>query len=161
MVLLGTIVLRGAVINVAPGEGTIKAAVGQAAAGDELVLTDGEYTESSVKPTVGLTIQAAEGTKPKLILSSRFEVKEDFTLEGIKIESAGMIYAEGGAGSAGIGGGDNSSCGKITIAKKTGKVTIKKGLKKGTYTVKVKVKAAKTRNYNALTKTVTFKIKVK
>ena len=51
--------------------------------------------------------------------------------------------------------------GKITIAKKTGKVTVKKGLKKGTYTVKVKVKAAATKNYNALTKTVTFKIKVK
>ena len=50
--------------------------------------------------------------------------------------------------------------GKITIAKKTGKVTIKKGLKKGTYTVKVKVRAAGTKNYKALTRTVTFKIKV-
>ena len=51
--------------------------------------------------------------------------------------------------------------GKITIAKKTGKVTVKKGLKKGTYSVKVKVKAEGTKNYKALTKTVTFKIKVK
>ena len=50
---------------------------------------------------------------------------------------------------------------KITIAKSTGKVTVKKGLKKGTYKVKVKVKAAGTSNYNALTKTVTFTIKVK
>ncbi len=50
---------------------------------------------------------------------------------------------------------------KITINKKTGKVTIKKGLKKGTYKVKVKVKAAGDKNYKAMTKTVTLKIKVK
>ena len=49
----------------------------------------------------------------------------------------------------------------ITINKKTGKVTIKKGLKKGTYKVKVKVRAAGNTNYKAVTKTVTFKIKVK
>ena len=50
---------------------------------------------------------------------------------------------------------------KITIAKKTGKVTIKKGLKKGTYKVKIKVKAAGTGLYNAVTKTVTVTFKVK
>ena len=42
-----------------------------------------------------------------------------------------------------------------------GKVTVKKGLKKGTYKVKVKVKAAGNKNYKAATKTVTFKINVK
>ena len=51
---------------------------------------------------------------------------------------------------------------KITIAKKTGKVTVKKGLKKGTYKVKVKVKAAGNANYKASkVKTVTFKVIVK
>ena len=51
---------------------------------------------------------------------------------------------------------------KITIAKTTGKVTVKKGLKKGTYKVRVKVKAAGNANYKAsAVKTVTFKIKVK
>lgn len=49
---------------------------------------------------------------------------------------------------------------KITIAKTTGKVTVKKGLKKGTYSIKVRVKAAGTKNYKALTKSVTFKVKV-
>ena len=48
------------------------------------------------------------------------------------------------------------------INKKTGKLTVKKGLKKGTYTVKVKVKANGNTNYKASTvKTVTFKVKVK
>ena len=50
---------------------------------------------------------------------------------------------------------------KITIDKKTGKVTVKKGLKKGSYKVKVKVKAAGTDNYKAAAKTVTFTVNVK
>ena len=50
---------------------------------------------------------------------------------------------------------------KITIAKKTGKITVKKGLKKGTYKVKVKVKAAGNANYEAsAVKTVTLTIRV-
>ena len=50
---------------------------------------------------------------------------------------------------------------KITINKKTGKVTVKKGLKKGTYKVKVKVTAAGNANYRKATKKVTLKIRVK
>ncbi len=50
---------------------------------------------------------------------------------------------------------------KIVINKKTGAVTLKKGLKKGTYTVKVKVKAAGNDEYSAKTVTKSFKIKVK
>ena len=51
---------------------------------------------------------------------------------------------------------------KITIARTGGKVTVKKGLKKGTYKVKVKVKAAGNRNYKASSfKIVTFTVKVK
>ncbi len=50
---------------------------------------------------------------------------------------------------------------KITVAKKTGKVKVLKGAKKGTYKVTVQVKAAGNSNYKALTKKVTFKVKVK
>lgn len=51
---------------------------------------------------------------------------------------------------------------KIVINKTTGKVTVKKGLKKGTYKVKVKIKATGNANYKASAwKTVTFKVKVK
>lgn len=49
---------------------------------------------------------------------------------------------------------------KIKIAK-SGKVTVKKGLKKKTYKVIVRVKAAGNVNYNAKTQKVTFKIRVK
>ena len=54
----------------------------------------------------------------------------------------------------------SSGTAKIKINKTTGKVTVKKGLKKGTYKIKVKVKAAGNSNYNSKTKSVTFKIKV-
>ena len=48
------------------------------------------------------------------------------------------------------------------INSSTGKVTVKRGLKKGTYTVKVKTKAKGTSNYKASSLiTVTFKVKVK
>ena len=48
------------------------------------------------------------------------------------------------------------------INKTSGKVTVKKGLKKGTYKVKVKAKALGNNNYKAsAVKTVTFKVKVK
>ena len=51
---------------------------------------------------------------------------------------------------------------KITINKTTGKVTVKKGLKKGTYKMKVKVMAAGNADYKAsVWKTVTFKVKIK
>ena len=61
--------------------------------------------------------------------------------------------------------------GKVTYAKKSGsnklsvassgKITVKKKTKKGTYKVKVVVKAAGNGNYNAATKTATVKVKVK
>ncbi len=49
---------------------------------------------------------------------------------------------------------------KITVSK-TGKITVKKGLKKGTYKVKIKVAAAGNTAYKPVTKTVTVKITVK
>lgn len=49
----------------------------------------------------------------------------------------------------------------ITVNAKNGKLTVKKGTKKGTYKVKVKISAAAAGNYNAGSKTVTFSIKVK
>lgn len=51
---------------------------------------------------------------------------------------------------------------KFKINAKTGKVTIKKKLRKGTYKLKVNVKAAGNANYKAsAVKTVTFRVKVR
>ena len=83
--------LPAATINVSPGSNTLKTAVTNAAAGDILVLTDGTYYDSSVKPAVPLTIQAAEGTSPVIQLSSRIEIKADFTLQGVNVISSGEV----------------------------------------------------------------------
>ena len=85
--LLCATTLFAATVNVSPGSGTIKTAVDKAAAGDVLVLTDGTYAESSVKPTVAITIKAANGAKPIVTLTSRFEITADFTIEGVNIQS--------------------------------------------------------------------------
>ena len=52
-----------------------------------------------------------------------------------------------------------SAC--LTISKTTGKVTVKKGTKKGTYSIKIKTTAAGNANYKAGAKTVTAKVVVK
>lgn len=50
---------------------------------------------------------------------------------------------------------------KFKINKKTGKVTIPKGTKKGTYKLKIKVTVKAGKNYGATTKTISYKVKVK
>ena len=51
---------------------------------------------------------------------------------------------------------------KITINARSGRVTVKKGLKKGTYRVKVKVMAAGNENYDpSAWKTATVRIRIK
>ena len=53
----------------------------------------------------------------------------------------------------------NKAGGKKIKISKTGKVTVKKGLKKGTYKVKVKMNKAGNQNYNAA-KTVSKTLKI-
>ena len=55
----------------------------------------------------------------------------------------------------------NKNKAKFSINKKNGKITIKKGLKKGTYKVRVKASAAASESYLAASKTVVITIKVK
>ena len=50
---------------------------------------------------------------------------------------------------------------KITVNRSTGSITVKKGLKKGTYKIKLKVSAAAKGNYKAASKVITVTVKVK
>ena len=50
---------------------------------------------------------------------------------------------------------------KKILINKAGKITMKKGLKKGTYKLKVKIMAAGTIEYQPLTKQVTVTIRIK
>lgn len=53
------------------------------------------------------------------------------------------------------------SSAKLSINKKTGVITVKKGTKKGVYKIKVKVTAKGNKKYLAGSKIITVKIKVK
>ena len=76
--------MNAATTNVAPGSGTLRTAVTNAAAGDVLVLSTGEYNETSTITTqVALTIKAADGAKPIVNTTKRIEVNADFRLEGV------------------------------------------------------------------------------
>ena len=54
-----------------------------------------------------------------------------------------------------------SGSSKLTVNAKTGKITVKKGTKKGTYKIKIKVTAAGNASFNKAVKTVTVKVTVK
>ena len=90
--LLCVVTLHAATIDVSPGSGTLKAAIDAAAAGDILVLSDGEYSESSnITPAVAITIQAADASHPIVKMKGYFEIKADFKLEGIECQAASDI----------------------------------------------------------------------
>ena len=54
-----------------------------------------------------------------------------------------------------------SGSAKLTVNAKTGKITVKKKTKKGTYRIKVRVTSATNVNYKAAYKDVTVTVKVK
>jgi len=77
-------IVHAATINVMPGSGTLKTAVTNAAAGDVLVLTTGEYNETdTITTAVALTIKAAVGAQPVVKSTKPIEVNADFTLDGV------------------------------------------------------------------------------
>ena len=51
--------------------------------------------------------------------------------------------------------------GKVTVNAKNGKIKVAKGAKKGTYTLKVKIKSKATDNYKSVTKKVKVVLKVR
>lgn len=74
---------------------------------------------------------------------------QSFTL-GASVNSKGKLSYKKTSGSSGI-----------SVNSKAGKITVKKGMKKGNYKIKVQIKAAAKGNYKAGTKTVTIIVKVK
>lgn len=87
--------------------------------------------------------------KVKKLKKKKQTLKVAKVLKGIKTGKGKLSYAK------------VSGSKKIVINKKTGKVTVKKRLKKGTYPVKVKVTAAGNKYFESATQVATFKIKVK
>ena len=108
-----------------------------------------------VSKTITITVAKASPTVKTKVSTKTYKYAtlkkkaQVFTL-GASVNSKGTLSYKKLSGSS-----------AIKIDAKTGKLTVKKGLKKGTYKVKVQIKAAARGNYNAGSKTVTVTVKVK
>ena len=115
---------------------------------------DADHTEA-VKE---ITVTVSKGT-PKITAS-----KKTFTVKAKKLKKAQKVTFKAKSSSGGKltykgkASGKSKKALKIT---KAGKITVKKGTKKGTYSIKVTVKSAAKGNYNAGSKAFTVKVKVK
>ena len=165
-----TVSVSGTGLTVSPlsgeGEGTVTVTAAPAGSASE---TSGHITFRSEGLSVSVNVKQeakstiAVGAVTKIPAEGgNFEVDIQYnTNYSVEVESAASSWIT-------FNGTKALSSGKLqfTFAEnknpetRTGKVTVKKGLKKGTYGVKTKVTAAGNANYKALTKTVTFKVKV-
>lgn len=94
------------------------------------------------------TIKTKIGTK-NLSYNALKKKTQVFTL-GTSVNSKGTLTYKKLSGSS-----------VVSVNSKTGKLTVKKGLKKGTYRVKVQIKSAAKGNYTAGSRTVTVTVRVK
>lgn len=91
-ILLVSLFTYCATISVLPGTGTIAAAIEQAAAGDELVLAQGEYVETStLKVDKALTIRGAEGAQVLVHMSRYFELNASATFSNLYMIATAKI----------------------------------------------------------------------
>ena len=131
-----------------------------AGAGVAIATGKGAYTGVAFK---SFTIAKAKNTmtakaaKKTISAKAKTLAKKDVT---IKKSKAFKVAKAKGTVTFTLGKVPSKLKGKIAITAK-GKITLSKGVKKGTYKVKVKVAAAGNANYKAKSKTVTLKIKVK
>ena len=94
------------------------------------------------------TIKTKIGTK-SLSYNALKKKAQVFTL-GTSVNSKGTLTYKKLSGSS-----------AVSVNSKTGKLTVKKGLRKGTYRVKVQIKSAAKGNYTAGSRTVTVTVRVK
>ena len=133
-------------------KGTYKVMIGVTAAGDTT------HAAATVNVTVKITVAEVANT---MKVSGRTVKVKAATVQkkdaSVTVSNA-YTFKDQGQGTKTYA--KSSGNAKITVSK-TGKITVKKGLKKGTYTVKIKVKAAGDKNHKALTKAVAVKVVVK
>ena len=108
------------------------------------------------KPTVkAKKAQALKATAKTKNLKVKKLKKKAVTYKPITVKNAkGKVTYK-------VVSGNKKSKKALKLNKKTGKITVTKKTKKGTYSIKVKVTAAGNSTYKAASKTVTVKVKVK
>ena len=133
-------------------KGTYNVVVGVTAAGDAT------HAAGTARVTVKITV--AETANTLKVSGKTAKVKASAVQKKNASLAAGKVLTFKDQGQGTKTYAKSSGNAKITVSK-TGKITVKKGMKKGSYTVKIKVKAAGDKNHKAVTKTVAVKIVVK
>ena len=129
--------------------GSYSVVVNASAAGDK------NHKAVTRKLTVKINVTAAENTLK--VAGKTATVKYSDKAQTV-VRSKAIDLTNAGQGTKTY---SKASGNKNITVDKTGKITIAKGLKKGTYTIKVNVKASGTKNYKAATKQATVKIVIK
>ena len=115
--------------------------------------------KGNYKGTAKTAFTIAKAANPAKVTVAQKAVKlADVKKKAQAASPISVAKAQGAVTYAKVASGSSSY---LSVNKTTGKVTVKKGTKKGTYTIKVKVSVAGNANYKALTKTVTAKVQVK
>ena len=133
-------------------KGTYNVVIGVTAAGDT--------THAAATVNVKVKITVAEVANTMKVSGKTVKVKAATVKKKDTSVTVSKAYTFKDQGQGTKTYAKSSGNAKITVSK-TGKITVKKGLKKGTYTVKIKVKAAGDKNHKALTKAVAVKVVVK
>ena len=112
------------------------------------ILSEQSTATSSTKLANTLSAKAKTGTRSVTYSPSTGRTVKNLTVSG---GQGTITYTNASA---------NAVAKTFTVNKQTGAVRVPKGVKVGTYTVKISVRAAGNSTYKAATKTVSFKIKV-
>ena len=84
-----------------------------------------------------------------------------FTVKAVKAKAQTFAIGAKASGKGKLSYAKSAGSKYLTVNKTNGRITVKKGTPKGTYTIKVKITAAANTNYNARTITKTVKVIVK
>lgn len=117
----------------------------------------GDYYEGSRRLAYTIT----KATNPLNVTGKTVSVSSTVVNKQAKTVAAKSIYSFKNKGQGKLIYTKASGSNKLTVNKTTGAITVKKGTKKGTYTIKVKVTAAGNANYKSVYKIATVKITVK
>lgn len=117
----------------------------------------GNYAGTSAKATYKI----AKAKNPLAVKAVAKSVKAKAAKKKAQVVSGGVKVTKKGIGAVTYAKVAKGSAKQLTVNKKNGKITVKKGTKKGTYKVKVKVTAKGNKNYQSANKTVTVTVKVK
>ena len=123
-----------------------------------VVSAAGSASVASATKTVACTVRVAKAVNPLKAKGKAPQVK--YGKKKARAIAAQKAYRVTGAKGK-VSYRKLSGSKKVSVNEKTGKITVKKGCKPGTYKVKVKIRAKGGANYRAGSKTVTVKVKVR